>query len=167
VVERVSFGHPKLEPNRLFWGDNLHVMRQLPSESIDLIYIDPPFFSGRWHHFRRETRCRDYSAITRAACSVMEVMILLSGSAVNPESGGFRVRRNSSHGPCAFRRQQALVNHGAATAQDGVAVNGLARIRLGLMQRDDAQAMATAPKPLPVDDYLKTRADRLARGEAV
>jgi hypothetical protein len=35
VVERVSFGHPALEPNRLFWGDNLHVMRQLPSESID------------------------------------------------------------------------------------------------------------------------------------
>lgn len=47
VVERVKFGHPELEPNRLFWGDNLHVMRQLPSESIDLIYIDPPFFSGR------------------------------------------------------------------------------------------------------------------------
>jgi DNA modification methylase len=47
VVERVSFGHPQLEPNRLFWGDNLHVMRQLPTESIDLIYIDPPFFSGR------------------------------------------------------------------------------------------------------------------------
>jgi len=47
VVDRVNFGHPELEPNRLFWGDNLHVMRQLPSESIDLIYIDPPFFSGR------------------------------------------------------------------------------------------------------------------------
>ena len=47
VVERVSFGHPEIEPNRLFWGDNLHVMRSLPSESIDLIYIDPPFFSGR------------------------------------------------------------------------------------------------------------------------
>jgi len=47
VVERVTFGHPNLEPNRLFWGDNLHVMRQLPPESIDLIYIDPPFFSGK------------------------------------------------------------------------------------------------------------------------
>lgn len=47
VVDRVSFGHPNLPPNRLFWGDNLHVMRQLPSESIDLIYVDPPFFSGR------------------------------------------------------------------------------------------------------------------------
>ncbi len=46
-VERISFGHPELEPNRLFFGDNLHVMRMLPSESIDLIYIDPPFFSGK------------------------------------------------------------------------------------------------------------------------
>ena len=44
-ADRVSFGHPNLEPNRLFWGDNLHVMRMLPSNSIDLIYIDPPFFS--------------------------------------------------------------------------------------------------------------------------
>ncbi len=50
VVERTSFGHPDLEPNRLFWGDNLHVMRQLPPESIDLIYIDPPFFSGKQYN---------------------------------------------------------------------------------------------------------------------
>ena len=50
VVERVTFGHPDLEPNRLFWGDNLHVMRMLPSESIDLIYIDPPFFSGQQYN---------------------------------------------------------------------------------------------------------------------
>jgi len=33
--------------NRLIWGDNLAVMRSLPSESLDLIYVDPPFFSGR------------------------------------------------------------------------------------------------------------------------
>lgn len=47
VVERFEFGAPELEPNRLFFGDNLHVMRSLPSESIDLIYIDPPFFSQK------------------------------------------------------------------------------------------------------------------------
>ncbi len=47
VVDRVSLGAPKLEPNRLIWGDNLHAMRTLPSESVDLIYIDPPFFSNR------------------------------------------------------------------------------------------------------------------------
>ena len=46
-ADRVTFGHPDLEPNRLIWGDNLHVMRMLPSNSIDMIYIDPPFFSGR------------------------------------------------------------------------------------------------------------------------
>src|SRR5437867_9925914 len=46
-AQRISFGHEGLEPNRLFCGDNLHVMRMLPSNTIDLIYIDPPFFSGR------------------------------------------------------------------------------------------------------------------------
>ncbi len=42
----VQFGSPDLQPNRLYHGDNLHVLRTLPSKSIDLIYIDPPFFSG-------------------------------------------------------------------------------------------------------------------------
>ena len=55
-VLREDFGHSDefeknpLFPtgsNRLFFGDNLYVMRQLPSKSIDLIYIAPPFFSGR------------------------------------------------------------------------------------------------------------------------
>ena len=65
VVERIPFGHPELEPNRLFWGDNLHVMRQLPSESIDLIYIDPPFFSGRQYNviFGDQNELRSFSDI--------------------------------------------------------------------------------------------------------
>lgn len=65
VVERVSFGHPKLEPNRLFWGDNLHVMRQLPPESIDLIYIDPPFFSGKQYNviFGDQNELRSFTDI--------------------------------------------------------------------------------------------------------
>jgi DNA modification methylase len=65
VVERVQFDHPNLEPNRLFWGDNLHVMRQLPSESIDLIYIDPPFFSGRQYNviFGDQNELRSFSDI--------------------------------------------------------------------------------------------------------
>jgi len=65
VVERISFGNPKLEPNRLFWGDNLHVMRQLPPESIDLIYIDPPFFSGKQYNviFGDQNELRSFSDI--------------------------------------------------------------------------------------------------------
>lgn len=33
----------------IYCGDNLDVMQRLPSESIDLIYIDPPFFSNKQH----------------------------------------------------------------------------------------------------------------------
>ncbi len=29
------------------WGDNLDVLPELPDESVDLIYLDPPFFSNR------------------------------------------------------------------------------------------------------------------------
>lgn len=51
IIDRVSLGHNEPhEPNRLIWGDNLHVMRQIPSGSVDLIYIDPPFFSGRYYN---------------------------------------------------------------------------------------------------------------------
>ena len=51
IVERVRLGNEDdHEPNRLIWGDNLHVMRQIPSDSVDLIYIDPPFFSGRQYN---------------------------------------------------------------------------------------------------------------------
>ena len=48
-VERVRLDDRASEeaPNRLIWGDNLHALRTLPSESVDLIYIDPPFFSNR------------------------------------------------------------------------------------------------------------------------
>jgi site-specific DNA-methyltransferase (adenine-specific) len=34
-------------PNRIYFGDNLPILQTLPSESIDLIYIDPPFNTGK------------------------------------------------------------------------------------------------------------------------
>ena len=37
-----------MKPNRLYFGDRLEVMREdLPDESVDLIYLDPPFNSKR------------------------------------------------------------------------------------------------------------------------
>lgn len=34
--------------NTLFYGDNLAIMREyIPNESIDLVYLDPPFSSNR------------------------------------------------------------------------------------------------------------------------
>jgi site-specific DNA-methyltransferase (adenine-specific) len=33
--------------NRLYYGDNLTIMRKMPPQSVDLIYLDPPFNSNR------------------------------------------------------------------------------------------------------------------------
>jgi DNA modification methylase len=33
--------------NKLILGDNLEILKQLESETVDLIYLDPPFFSNR------------------------------------------------------------------------------------------------------------------------
>src|SRR5439155_10731528 len=74
VVDVVKTGAEKLGEktellpqgrNRLFFGDCLHVMRMLPSESIDLIYIDPPFFSGRNYNviFGDKNEVRSFSDI--------------------------------------------------------------------------------------------------------
>lgn len=35
------------DTNKIYCGDNLQIMREFPDECIDLIYLDPPFFSGR------------------------------------------------------------------------------------------------------------------------
>ena len=33
--------------NKLYYGDNLNIMRGMPKECVDLIYLDPPFNSKR------------------------------------------------------------------------------------------------------------------------
>jgi DNA modification methylase len=33
--------------NQLILGDNLEVLKRMESETVDLIYLDPPFFSNR------------------------------------------------------------------------------------------------------------------------
>lgn len=46
-LEQHDFGSGLIFKNNLIWGNNLDVMRSLPDESLDLIYIEPPFFSGK------------------------------------------------------------------------------------------------------------------------
>ena len=36
-----------MEINSIYEGDNIEVLSKFPSESVDLIYLDPPFFSNR------------------------------------------------------------------------------------------------------------------------
>ena len=52
--------------NKLYFGDNLPIMREhIPDESVDLIYLDPPFNSNATYNvlfqaptFRRAPRQR-------------------------------------------------------------------------------------------------------------
>jgi len=45
---RIQFGRsPECEPDRLIHGDNTPVLESLADGSLDLIYVDPPFGTGR------------------------------------------------------------------------------------------------------------------------
>ncbi len=48
-----------IERGRVVLGDNLAVLNDLPDESIDLIYVDPPFNTGRRQTFERLRTIRD------------------------------------------------------------------------------------------------------------
>jgi site-specific DNA-methyltransferase (adenine-specific) len=45
--------------NRILYGDNLPLLEELPSYSVDLIYIDPPFNTGKIQSRQRITTVRD------------------------------------------------------------------------------------------------------------
>ena len=44
---------------RVVLGDNLDVLRALPDECIDLIYVDPPFNTGRRQTLEQIRSIRD------------------------------------------------------------------------------------------------------------
>ena len=57
--------------NKLFWADNLEVLYYLMKdfkEKIDLIYIDPPFFSGTNYQIKIEEKERFYETIAYYDC---------------------------------------------------------------------------------------------------
>jgi DNA modification methylase len=54
-------------PNQLYYGDNLAVLRDyIPSQSVDLIYLDPPFNSRQDYNvlFAEKDGARSASQIT-------------------------------------------------------------------------------------------------------
>lgn len=58
VQESLEQLQPKLATNLLYYGDNLDILRRyIPDDSIDLIYLDPPFSSNREYNviFKNES----------------------------------------------------------------------------------------------------------------
>ncbi len=60
----------ELAGNVLFYGDNLDVLRRhVPDESVDLVYLDPPFNSNRGYNIifaQRDTHDSDDAAQIQA-----------------------------------------------------------------------------------------------------
>jgi site-specific DNA-methyltransferase (adenine-specific) len=50
-----------MKNNRIYFADNLKILEQLPSGSVQLIYIDPPFNTG---HYQRRTQLRTQQSTT-------------------------------------------------------------------------------------------------------
>lgn len=52
--------------NTLYYGDNLPILRSMPSETVDLIYLDPPFNSSRSYNvlFKDESGVSSDAQIT-------------------------------------------------------------------------------------------------------
>jgi site-specific DNA-methyltransferase (adenine-specific) len=46
---------------QLFKGDCLDIMRQFEAESVNLVYLDPPFFTQKTHMLRTRDRQREFS----------------------------------------------------------------------------------------------------------
>lgn len=53
-------------PNTLYYGDNLPILRSMPANSVDLIYLDPPFNSSRSYNvlFKDESGVSSDAQIT-------------------------------------------------------------------------------------------------------
>ena len=58
----------KPEINKAIHGDCLDVMKEMADKSVDLIYLDPPFFTNRKHSLSSRDRSSHYSFDDLWAC---------------------------------------------------------------------------------------------------
>jgi DNA modification methylase len=65
IPDVVPPGTPRV--NKLFHGDNIDVLRSLNADSVDLVYLDPPFKSDRDHNMFHRERDGSPSAAQRKA----------------------------------------------------------------------------------------------------
>jgi len=71
----------QLKINSIYCGDNLEILKEVPDESVDLVYIDPPFNSGRnyevfWGDIQERRAFEDRFGDVEAYISYMRPRIL-------------------------------------------------------------------------------------------
>ena len=72
--------------NQIFLGDSKNWLPLIPSESVDLIYIDPPFFSGKDYKFSgsNEVAFKDTWSSIESSVSWMRPLLLQSHRVLKP-----------------------------------------------------------------------------------
>ncbi|HZU81319.1 MAG TPA: site-specific DNA-methyltransferase [Polyangiaceae bacterium] len=94
--------------NTLYRGDNLEVLRRhLPAGSVDLVYLDPPFQSGRDYHVAFEARSRG-AAVARASREAFKDTWRWDAGAERSFVELERAARDGAGKPAAERAARAL-----------------------------------------------------------
>jgi site-specific DNA-methyltransferase (adenine-specific) len=61
--------------NRLYYGDNLQILRdKVETESVDLVYLDPPFNSKADYNVLFKNHSGEASAADSTAFSILTVL---------------------------------------------------------------------------------------------
>lgn len=68
-----------MEPNRIYEGDCRDVLKKIESDSIDMVYLDPPFFTQKEHSLKTRDNSKEYK-FTDKWDSIEEYIELISDS---------------------------------------------------------------------------------------
>ena len=85
--------YQKMEKNKIYFGDNLEVMRDMEEESIDLIATDPPFNSGRDYNIflpKSEAQKKAFTDIWEWDDTAIEARTEIEELAKKPGGGSMR-----------------------------------------------------------------------------
>lgn len=69
-----------LEKNKIYWGDCLDIMQQIPDRTIDLSIVDPPYFrivNHKWDKFKNKEM---YDSFTKEYISQLKRIMRLNGT---------------------------------------------------------------------------------------
>jgi site-specific DNA-methyltransferase (adenine-specific) len=88
---------------QVLWGDCLDVLKGIKKESVDLVYIDPPFYSQRRHRLSNRDRVTEYAfddrweSPTAYKDFIGERLLAFHGVLSRKGSIFFHCDRNASH----------------------------------------------------------------------
>lgn len=63
-----------IDKNQVYLGDNVHYLRKLSDESVNMIYLDPPFFTNKKHIGSKEERFYEFDDIWNSMSDYLDFL---------------------------------------------------------------------------------------------